>query len=141
MHELMLALMTWLAPVTGLPPTDPPEVVYADQCVIEQMFFGDDQHECANTVVAIYDRDGNRVFLPNTWSASNLYDVSVLLHELVHHMQNAAGVEYECLSQSEKEAYAAQVEWLKASGVDPYKVMQSNPLAIHLRSMCPQHPY
>ena len=46
--------------------------------------------------VAVYDDRTKTVFLPDTWTGATPADLSVLVHEMVHHLQNSAHMKYEC---------------------------------------------
>ena len=69
-------------------------------------------------VVAVYDDRSKTIFLPDTWTGETPADLSVLVHEMVHHLQNSAHVTYECPGARERLAYAAQDKWLKLFGRD-----------------------
>ncbi len=45
-------------------------------------------------------------------------EVSILVHEMVHHAQNLAGMKAECPQARERMAYEAQQRWLSRFGVD-----------------------
>ena len=55
----------------------------------------------------------------------------LLVHEMVHHMQNVGNVKYECLDAREKLAFAAQERWLELFdhtlagefGLDPFTLL------------------
>lgn len=58
------------------------------------------------------------------WRTGNLFDQSVLLHELVHHCQEFNGVAmtgnvFEGRDETEIEALTVQCRWLKSVGEDP----------------------
>jgi Domain of unknown function (DUF6647) len=62
--------------------------------------------------VAIYSDSELTIYLSNEWMGNTPADLSVLVHELVHHAQNLAGLKFECPQEREKLAYAAQDRWL-----------------------------
>lgn len=146
MPELMLALMTWISAHTGLPmPEEQPRIVFANHCDLQRAYYNDGTHECTDDgVQAFYMHETQVIYLQDTWGASDLYDVSVLLHELVHHMQEGSGITIKtascAASELEKPAYDAQIAWLKAAGVDAYGTMGINGLAYYFYTVC-QHPY
>jgi len=41
----------------------------------------------------------------------------MLLHELVHHLQDESGRKFECLALREREAYVLQTAFVKETGV------------------------
>jgi hypothetical protein len=64
----------------------------------------------------LYDPVIETIYLVRPWNMRNLHDVSVLLHELVHHRQATAGHWY-CPGAQELPAYRAQEAWLAAHGL------------------------
>ena len=68
--------------------------------------------------IAVYDDRTKTIFLPDTWTGETPADLSVLVHEMVHHLQNTARIKYECPGVREQLAYAAQDKWLKLFGRD-----------------------
>jgi hypothetical protein len=68
------------------------------------------------SVVAIYDRSTKTIMLQEGWSGTTAAELSVLLHELVHHLQDASNLRYECPAAREQLAYAAQERWLALFG-------------------------
>ncbi|KRS13166.1 hypothetical protein XM53_08460 [Roseovarius atlanticus] len=79
----------------------------------------------------LYDPDSETIWLVRPWNAKNPYDVSVLLHELVHHRQAVHGHWY-CPGAQELPAYRAQQAWLNALGLEP----DVNWVAVVLESGC-----
>lgn len=144
MDQLLLALMVWTSAQTGLPvPDELPEIAIEDRCEIERLFYGNAQLDCGESAVsvqAIYDTRHSRMVLPESWTAESIYDVSMLVHELVHHLQASAGVTPATVActgrEIEKPAYDAQIAWLEAAGLDAYETMGINGLAYHLLTMC-----
>lgn len=63
----------------------------------------------------LYDPDTQTIFLVRPWSMRNPQDVSVLLHELIHHRQATARHWY-CPGQQELPAYRLQDAWLADQG-------------------------
>lgn len=144
MEQLLLALMVWASAQTGLPvPEELPEIAIEKQCEIERLFYDNSERDCGESpisVQAIYDTRHSRMLLPESWSAKNLYDVSMLVHEIVHHLQTSAGVtpaSVSCTGRDlEKPAYDAQIAWLEAAGLDAFETMGINRLAYRLLTMC-----
>jgi hypothetical protein len=66
--------------------------------------------------VAIYVDSRRTIYLAEGWTGLSHADLSVLVHEMVHHMQNLAGLKYKCPQEREKLAYAAQDRWLGLVG-------------------------
>ena len=83
------------------------------------------------TVRGLYDAEGATIWLVRPWSARDPRDVSVLLHELVHHRQAASGHWY-CPGAQELPAYRLQQAWLGELGLP----LEVNWVAIVLESGC-----
>ena len=47
-------------------------------------------------VVAIYNDTSKTIFLSEGWTGTSPAEMSVLVHEVVHHLQNLAGLKYDC---------------------------------------------
>lgn len=78
-----------------------------------------------------YDADRMAIWLVRPWSPRNPQDVSVLLHELIHHRQAAAGHWY-CPGAQELPAYRLQQAWLAEFGL----TANVNWIAVVLESGC-----
>lgn len=140
MKELMFSLMTWLSPVLGEPvPPTVPNVIFAAHCDIQALFHDNGAHECTDDgVQAVYLKERDTIYLDAEWKPTSLYHVAVLLHELVHYMQDIGGhwEKAACIGELEARAYDAQYRWLDAAGVDGHAVMETNPLYIRLVTQC-----
>ncbi|MBW4985812.1 hypothetical protein KZZ07_25035 [Mameliella sp. CS4] len=85
-----------------------------------------------------YDPDQQTVYLVRPWDPRDPFDVSVLLHELIHHRQAEAGHWY-CPAAQELPAYRLQDAWLGDLGLKA----DVNWIAVVLDSGCPRrdiHP-
>lgn len=68
------------------------------------------------SLLAAYDRQERHIFLTHPWSPLNLFDQSVLLHELIHDVQLQNRV-WACPGAPEREAYLLQDKWLVEHGL------------------------
>jgi hypothetical protein len=66
--------------------------------------------------VAVYSDATHTIYLPEGWTGGTPAELSVLVHELVHHVQNVGGLKYACPQEREKLAYMAQERWLGLFG-------------------------
>jgi hypothetical protein len=130
MNALLVAIVTWLSVNFELPADyDIPEVRFAPAKEIVALHHGgitpeDRQvtHENYDSVpadrprsvVAVYDTRRRVIVLPESWAGRSPADLSMLVHEMVHHLQSRAGIRYTCSAEREKLAYAAQRKWLSA---------------------------
>jgi hypothetical protein len=65
-----------------------------------------------------YDDVTQTIYLPEAWRGDPLLDASILIHNLVYHLQNVSGAEYDCTWDRERLAYAAQEQWLRLHGTN-----------------------
>ena len=86
--------------------------------------------------VAIYDDARRTIYLPEAWTGNTPADISVLVHEMVHHLQNVAGLKYECPQAREKTAYIAQERWLRRFNRGLEEDFGIDPFTIFMRSAC-----
>lgn len=144
MEPLLRALMVWASAQTGLPASEElPVIRIADQCEIERIYYDDATKDCGDSAMriqAIYDPRASLMHLPEGWSENNIYDVSMLVHEIVHHLQARAGITAKtvnCIGRDvEKPAYDAQIAWLEAAGLDAFETMGINGLSYHMLTIC-----
>jgi len=74
-----------------------------------------------------YDDSANTVYLPQGWTGKTFAETSMLVQQMVFHLQNVAGVKYECSWERERLGFAAQATWLRlydsslweSFGIDP----------------------
>lgn len=134
MQVLLTALVTWLsANYPALPALkyELPAVRYAEPAEIYSIRYGafspERRRELAaayaalpadqqNSIVSVYDDKARTIVLPAGWQGHTPAELSVLVHELVHHMQNTAGLTYGCPQEREALAYDAQDKWLGLFG-------------------------
>jgi hypothetical protein len=77
-----------------------------------------------------YDEEARTIWLVRPWDHRDPRDVSVLLHELVHHRQS--GRHWTCEGAKEWPAYKLQRAWLADLGLEP----NVNWIAVVLESGC-----
>jgi hypothetical protein len=87
-------------------------------------------------VEAYYDDTTRTIFLPQGWSGQSPAELSLLVHEMVHHVQNVAGLTYACPEEREKIAYAARRQWLALFGRDLMREFRIDPMTLLIRTNC-----
>jgi hypothetical protein len=92
--------------------------------------------EFGQEVYALYDDVTRVIYLHQHWTGANPADVSVLVHEMVHHLQNAAGVKFTCPQEREKDAYAAQRAWLSLFNRTLEQEFEIDPMTVLVRTNC-----
>jgi hypothetical protein len=94
------------------------------------------EHSDRREAVAVYDDLTKTIFLPDTWKGDTPADLSVLVHEMVHHLQNNAHKKYDCAGAREGLAYAAQDKWLKLFGRDLSSEFQIDAFTLKVSTAC-----
>ena len=81
---------------------------------------------------------GGSIYLEDSWNIESVEDQSILLHELVHYMQEMNYLTYECEGDMERLAYYIQEKWLQEEhGLEIYDAIGLGPLAMVAAMMCP----
>lgn len=128
-RALMQAIVVWLADNFGLPrDADLPTVRRETATRITAMHNGDalsddPQYRYATppgerTVIATYDSLSGTVYLPEAWQGRTAAELSILVHEMVHHLQHRGHRRYACVEAGEALAFDAQDRWLGLFGSD-----------------------
>ncbi|WP_212525349.1 DUF6647 family protein [Actibacterium sp. MT2.3-13A] len=136
---LVAELILWIGEETGYDTAEaleaPPEILF---CLTgEEIGVDDEDMLVEENMLGAYDLARGRVFLVRPWSEGDSRQVSVLLHELAHHVQ-FLNRGFDCRQAAEWEAYQLQAKWLAERGVEP----AFDWLHIYFLSRCPRdiHP-
>jgi hypothetical protein len=88
-------------------------------------------------VEALYSEQDRTVYLHDGWRADDLRDRSMLLHELVHHLQYLNHVKVTCESEYEFQAFKLQAKWLSEQGLEyPLDLMDIDPFVLLMLGHC-----
>ena len=129
-HALLTAIETWVSSQFDLPAIhEHPRIEFALPAEITSLRFtgllsdpgaqvapNDRASSAQHDTVAVYYDATRTIYLPEGWTGDTPAELSVLVHEVVHHFQNVLGLKYECPQEREKLAYIAQDRWLALFG-------------------------
>ncbi|MCZ7600771.1 MAG: hypothetical protein M5U09_27730 [Gammaproteobacteria bacterium] len=87
-------------------------------------------------VVAFYDEPGRTIYLTDEWRADSPAHTSVLVHELVHHLQHLQGKAYRCPAAREQLAYRAQQDWLSMFDTTLEAEFEIDAMTLLVRTRC-----
>lgn len=147
-QQLLAALMAWTSVNFDLPATDElPNIEFAPATTITAL-----RHEGLSgwqqerpigfsqagqrEVVSVYDDATRTVYVPEGWTGSTPAELSVLVHEIVHHLQNVARLRFECPQQREQLAYEVQERWLNLFGGSLEDDFQIDPFTLLVSTTC-----
>jgi hypothetical protein len=135
------AALHWLAEEFGLPEVaELPRIAFAPPERLVALHLGDASHAASAAtgpeVVAVYVDAQRTIYLPQGWTGATPAETSVLIHELVHHVQNLAGLGYACPAEREKPAFAAQAAWLERHGSDLETAFGIDAMTLLVRTGC-----
>jgi hypothetical protein len=107
----------WLAANFDLPPAaEPPALVSVPPVELVAMRYGPEATVSPGEVIAVYDDARRTIYLSAGWTGRTPAELSVLVHEMVHHLQSAADMRFACPGEREALAYRAQDAWLGLFG-------------------------
>lgn len=152
MEGLLTALITWLSANYALPANyNLPAVRYAapmEIASIRYSAFGPQRNREAiaaydalpadqrQSIVSIYEDAAKTIVLPVGWQGRTPAELSILVHEMVHHLQNLAGLTYACPQEREALAYEAQEKWLGLFGRSLASEFEIDGMALLVKTKC-----
>jgi hypothetical protein len=153
-RALLDALAAWVSAELDLPQIiDMPEVKLASPRELVLVRIGRAQHQTLassavdsgaatphhqHEIVALYEDATRTIYLQEGWSGATSAELSILVHEMTHHVQNLAGLRYECAEAREKLAYMAQAQWLALFGQTLAGEFSTDPMTLLVRTVCPR---
>lgn len=144
------AVMEWLSERFDLPKSaERPAIVFENPADLARMRNGgfvthgetqgrgDAEHRSTDgDILALYNDARRTIYLSEGWTADTNAGMSVLVHEMVHHLQNIAGLKYGCAGEREKLAYQAQSAWLQQFGKSLESEFQIDGFSLLMKSNC-----
>jgi hypothetical protein len=130
MNVLLTAIVLWLSTNFGLPASDEhPRIEFRPATEIVALRYNGlvgrqlqggatSGQSSPREVVSVYDDETRTVYLPKGWKGNTPAELSILVHEMVHHLQNIGKLKFECPQERERLAYQAQERWLGLFGRD-----------------------
>ena len=158
--EIILAMMLWISSVTGYTIPELPQIIYlssvdikkyaygCDKAIIPpenkdicdaQEFWDLDDINNERAPIALYDNKQQHIILNEKFNIETVHDQSVLLHELIHHVQLHNGVykKVKCKNELEAEAYELHDKWLREKyGVTLKNIIGINELFLIFVTTC-----
>lgn len=117
--SLLDAIELWLVSNFELEPAEiSPRIEFVSRETLLEIRYGSLAFADWVDVVAAYEDDEHIIYLRDDWTGRSATDISIIVHEMVHHLQSSAGTIFACPARREVLAYRAQDEWLRLFGLD-----------------------
>jgi hypothetical protein len=143
-------IVTWLSQNFGLPASNQmPKIEFMAPAGIAALYFrglsGEQRTMAINSrampdggseIIAVYESALETIYLPEGWRGTTPAEMSLLVHELVHHLQNRAQLKFACPQEREKIAYAAQARWLERFDRSFFSEFETDPMTLLVRTNC-----
>lgn len=143
-HRLLLtAVSVWLAHELDVPAVHPlPRVSVASPSELLAIRLAGQAplhaHAPEPDIAALYEDSTRTIHLGRGWNPATAAGQSLLVHEMVHHIQNLTGQRFACAEERERAAYAAQSRWLQVHGRSLESEFGIDPLTRWVRTTCPR---
>ena len=113
MKEILTALLLWIGTNSTYNIDIPlPTVIFMEQEQMEKIYYGPDKEVGAGRLYGFYNLEKDIIVLQAGWDRNDPWHLSILLHEMVHYVQDTNNIEYQCVAQIEQEAWPLQKQYL-----------------------------
>lgn len=137
MEDILHALTVWVTVTTGMPAApEPPAIRFMPADEIAEAHYGRPLSVQNDDVMAAYDEATATIMLRTEWKGHDVADLSVLVHELVHHLQHASGTTFLCAEEQEALPYAVQEKYLGQFNENLESVFGIDKLTLKLKTTC-----
>jgi hypothetical protein len=147
-EDLLISIENWLSSQFSLPtinrhprielvaPSTIASLGYKKLLSDPSVLAGSETTASQLNTVSLYDDVTQTIYLPKDWTRGADVEVSILVHEMVHHFQNLLGFKYACAQEREKLAYMAQDRWLGQSGRSLATEFDLDPFTLLVATTC-----
>jgi uncharacterized protein DUF6647 len=137
MEALLTAIVLWLSINFPLPANlNHPGIKFVSAAEMIAVRTDVSASEISSDIVALYSNESKTIYLMDGWTGKTPAELSILVHEVVHHLQNVGQLKFACPEEREELAYKAQDSWLHLFGRDLERDFQMDPFSILVKSKC-----
>ena len=112
MKAIITAMLLWIGANTGYNVDLPhPTVTFLPQKQLE-MLYSHGRGMNGAELHAFYDTVDDVIYLPDTFNMYDVWQKGVLLHELLHYVQDQNKAKFQCSAKMEAEAWPLQKKYL-----------------------------
>ena len=113
MKAIIAAMLLWIGANTGYNVDLPqPTIIQLDQDALEYAYTRGRGMSKSVELHGFYDSPTDTIYLPKTFDIHNAWHKGILLHELVHYVQDMNKVKTQCNAELEKDAWPLQQKYL-----------------------------
>lgn len=135
--EMVRSYINWIVQQTGWPAANVPPIKITSFAHLRELSGLSSEAEWIRPA-AFYSKGEHVIYLADSWNKDDLVDQSILVHELVHHLQIEDQIQFACWGRYEAKAYELQIQWLRTQGVkDPHKLLHASKTSIDTLAECP----
>jgi hypothetical protein len=127
--SIVLPLMAWVEHYTGVKAEMLPKVIASHKLLIKTTSHLKDQS--ANHMAVGAYIPGVVIVDDRNWDPNDPVELSILVHELVHHDQLYMQTTDACHEEMERQAYTLQNKYLTDRGESPFKDIAAGSLKLH----------
>jgi hypothetical protein len=137
MEALLTAIVLWLSINFPLPANlNHPGIKFVSAAEMITVRTDVSASEISSDIVALYSNESKTIYLMDGWTGKTPAELSILVHEMVHHLQNVGQLKFACPEEREELAYKAQDSWLHLFGRDLEHDFLMDPFTILVKSKC-----
>jgi hypothetical protein len=135
--DTVRSYINWIIQQTGWPTADTPPIKITSFAHLRELSGLSSDAEWIRPA-AFYSKSEHLIYLADSWNTDDLVDQSILVHELVHHLQLEDHIQFACWGRYEAQAYQLQIQWLRTQGVkDPHSLLHASKTSIETLAECP----
>jgi hypothetical protein len=135
--ETVRSYINWIIQQTGWPTAGVPPIRVTSFAHLRELSGLSSDVEWIRPA-AFYSKSEHLIYLADGWNKDDLVDQSILVHELVHHLQIEDHIQLACWGRYEAQAYELQIRWLRTQGVkNPHNLLHASKASIETLAECP----
>jgi hypothetical protein len=112
MKELLMALMLWIGANTDYNvDLSLPEIIRMDKAPLEYQYFKGTV-PIDSDIHGFYSLADKKIYIRGEYPLDHPWSQGLLLHELLHYVQDMNNVKFKCVAEMEKEVWPLQQKYL-----------------------------
>ena len=113
MKELLIALMLWIGANTNYNVNVPlPEIIRMYKAPLEYQYFQGDIPRDSD-IHGFYNLKDKKIYIRGEYPLEHPWSQGLILHEVIHYLQDMNNIKFECVAEMEKEVWPLQKKYLK----------------------------